>query len=97
MELLSLMIMIKPFQLRKTSFKKVTMQHQVFYFYPNDVVNIAKKSKAFTKRRAEISDTNKVYLLEKRLKVEKLGRGYAWLDTGTHDSLLEASLGSFKF
>ena len=39
----------------------------------------------------KISDTNKIYLSEKRLKVKKLGRGYAWLDTGTHDSLLEAS------
>ena len=61
------------------------------YFYPNDVVKIAKNQKPSERNELEITDTNKIYLSQKRLKVEKLGRGYAWLDTGTHDSLLEAS------
>ncbi len=61
------------------------------YFYPNDVVDIAKDQKPSDRNELEITDTNRVYLSQKRLKVEKLGRGCAWLDTGTHDSLLEAS------
>ena len=61
------------------------------YFYPNDVISIAKNQKPSLRGELEISDTNKIYLSKKRLKVEKLSRGYAWLDTGTHDSLLEAS------
>ena len=61
------------------------------YFYPNDVVDIAKNQKLSDRNELEITDTNRVYLSQKRLKVEKLGRGCAWLDTGTHDSLLEAS------
>ncbi|HJL92642.1 MAG TPA: glucose-1-phosphate thymidylyltransferase RfbA [Woeseiaceae bacterium] len=61
------------------------------YFYPNDVISIAKNQKPSDRGELEITDTNKYYLNEGRLKVEMLGRGYAWLDTGTHDSLLEAS------
>ena len=61
------------------------------YFYPNDVVDIAKNQKLSDRNELEITDTNRVYLSQKRLNVEKLGRGCAWLDTGTHDSLLEAS------
>ena len=61
------------------------------YFYPNDVIEIAKKQIPSDRGELEITDTNKSYLRQGRLKVEKLGRGYAWLDTGTHDSLLEAS------
>lgn len=61
------------------------------YFYSNDVVEKAKKLKPSPRGELEITDLNRLYLEEKRLKVELLGRGMAWLDTGTHDSLLQAS------
>ncbi|HFU75253.1 MAG TPA: glucose-1-phosphate thymidylyltransferase [Arcobacter sp.] len=61
------------------------------YFYPNDVIKKAKSVKPSDRGELEITTLNQDYLNEKRLKVELMGRGYAWLDTGTHESLLEAS------
>ncbi|SFV57524.1 Glucose-1-phosphate thymidylyltransferase [hydrothermal vent metagenome] len=62
------------------------------YFYPNDVVQKAKTVKPSDRGELEITTLNQEYLREKRLRVKLMGRGYAWLDTGTHESLLEASM-----
>ncbi len=61
------------------------------YFYSNDVVQKAKNLKPSKRGELEITDLNKLYLQEERLNVKLLGRGFAWLDTGTHESLLQAS------
>ncbi len=61
------------------------------YFYPNDVVDIAASLEPSARAELEITDVNRVYLERGDLHVEVLGRGFAWLDTGTHDSLVEAS------
>ncbi len=61
------------------------------YFFPNDVVEKAKQVKPSSRGELEITTINQMYLNEGRLKLEKMGRGFAWLDTGTHESLLEAS------
>jgi glucose-1-phosphate thymidylyltransferase len=61
------------------------------YFYDQDVCDIAAEIKPSPRGELEITDINRAYLVQKKLHVEIMGRGYAWLDTGTHDSLLEAS------
>jgi glucose-1-phosphate thymidylyltransferase len=63
------------------------------YFYTNDVIQVAKSIKPSNRGELEITTVNEEYLKKGKLKVELMGRGYAWLDTGTHDSLIEA--GSF--
>lgn len=67
------------------------MQLSAFYFYPNKVVEVAKQIKPSARGELEITTVNQEFLKDGNLKVQLLGRGFAWLDTGTHDSLSEAS------
>ncbi len=76
---------------RKTCKAQVNYAVVGLYFYPNKVVDVAKHIKPSARGEFEITTVNQEFLQEGNLKVQVFGRGFAWLDTGTHDSLSEAS------
>ncbi len=75
----------------KPEFPKSNCAAVGLYFYNNDVIEVAKSLKTSDRGEYEITDVNKEYLKRNRLKLEVMGRGYAWFDAGSHDSLLDAS------
>lgn len=75
----------------KPSLPKTNYAVTGLYFYDNHVIDIARNLKPSKRGELEITDINKFYLNENKLSLEVMGRGYAWLDTGTHESLMEAS------
>ena len=83
--------MVWPSLEEKPSVPKSNYAVTGLYFYSNDVVQKAKSLKPSARGELEITDLNKLFLQEQRLSMKLLGRGMAWLDTGTHDSLLQAS------